>query len=277
MKKWMLAFRTLSRRPGFALAAILILALGIGANTAMFSMVDGILLRPLPYPDSGRLVTVLEASAAKNQKESLIAPVRLEEWNRMNRTFDGIAGTYSESVTDTSGAEPERLDGRRVSPRYFDVFRAKPILGRTFTPQEDVLGGPTSAVISEGFWNRRYHGDPQAIGKRLIVAGTGFTVVGVMPRDFANPSIDVWLPAQLSRSLLTQVRDARFYSGVAGSNRGSAGSRRRRISPASRMNSEGNIRRAMRVGRLWWAISRNSAWAVTARRCTSFLRRWRCC
>jgi putative ABC transport system permease protein len=214
MKKWMLAFRTLTRRPGFALAAIFILALGIGANTAMFSMVDAILLRPLPYPEANRLVTVLEASPAKNQKESLIAPVRLEEWNRMNRTFQAIAGAYSESVTDTSGAEPERLDGRRVSPRYFDVFHAKPVLGRTFTPQEDVLGGPTSAVISEGFWNRRYHADPQAIGKRLIVAGTGFTVVGVMPRDFASPTIDVWLPAQLSPFLLSQVRDARFYSGA---------------------------------------------------------------
>ncbi len=214
MKKWILALRTLTRRPGFALAAILILALGIGANTAMFSMVDAILLRPLPYPNSNQLVTVLEASPAKNQKESLIAPVRLEEWNRMNRTFEAIGGTYSESVTDTSGAEPERLDGRRVSPRYFDVFGAKPLLGRTFTPQEEVFGGPTSAIISEGFWNRRYHSDPQAIGKRLIVAGTGFTIVGVMPRQFASPTIDVWLPAQLAPFLLTQIRDARFYSGV---------------------------------------------------------------
>ncbi len=214
MKTWVLALRSLTRRPGFALAAIFILALGIGANTAMFSMVDAILLRPLPYPDSARLVTVLEASAAKNQKESLLAPVRLEEWNRMNRTFDAIAGAYSESVTDTSGAEPERLDGRRVSPRYFDVFRAKPNLGRTFTHEEDLFGGPASAVISEGFWNRRYHADPQAIGKRLIVAGTGFTIVGVMPRQFASPTIDVWLPAQLAPFLMTQVREARFYSGV---------------------------------------------------------------
>jgi putative ABC transport system permease protein len=214
MKKWMLASRTLTRRPGFALAAILILALGIGTNTAMFSMVDSILLKPLPYPHGDRLVTVLEASAAKNQKESLIAPARLEDWNRMNRTFDAIAGIYSESVTDTSGAEPERLDGRRVSPRYFDVFGMKPLLGRTFTPQEDVLGGPTSAVISEPFWNRRYHSDPRIIGKRLIVGGTGFTIVGVMPRQFAGPTVDVWLPAQLSSFLLVKIREARFYSGV---------------------------------------------------------------
>ena len=139
---------------------ILILALGIGANTAMFSMVDAVLLKPLPFPNPDRLVTVMEASPAKNQKESLIAPARLEDWNRMNRTFETIAGSYFESVTDTSGAEPERLDGRRVSPRYFEIFGMKPIVGRTFTPNEEVFGGPGSAVISQSFWKRRYQEDP---------------------------------------------------------------------------------------------------------------------
>ena len=98
MKKWVLASRTLTRRPGFTAAAIVILALGIGANTAMFSMVDAILLKPLPYPNPDRLVTVMEANASNNEKASLIAPVRLEEWNRMNRSFEGIAGMYAEST-----------------------------------------------------------------------------------------------------------------------------------------------------------------------------------
>ena len=118
-----MAFRTLTRRPGFAAAAIFILALGIGANTAMFSMVDAVLLKPLPYPNPDRLVTVMEASAAKNQKESLIAPARLVDWNRMNRTFEIIAGSNFDSVTDTSGAEPERLEGPRCFTALFRSLR----------------------------------------------------------------------------------------------------------------------------------------------------------
>lgn len=214
MKKWVLASRTLTRRPGFAAAAILILALGIGANTAMFSMVDAILLKPLPYPNADRLVTVMEANTSKNEKASLIAPVRLEEWNRMNRSFEGIAGIYSESVTDTSAAEPERLEGRRVSPRYFTVFNMKPLLGRTFTPDEELFGGPASVIISQSFWTRRYHAGADAIGKRLIVGGKGFTIIGVMPKEFASAAVDVWMPAQLAPPLLTKIRQARFLSGV---------------------------------------------------------------
>lgn len=170
-------------------------------------------LRPLPYPDSGRLVSVLEASPSKSEPESLIAPVRLSEWNRMSRAFDGIVASYSENVTDTSGAAPERLAGRRVSPGYFGVFQTRPLLGRTFTPGEDRDGGPTSAVISHPFWTRRYRQSPDAIGRRLIVGGTGFTIVGVMPAEFAGPTVDVWLPAQIGPFLM-RIREARFYSGV---------------------------------------------------------------
>jgi len=127
---------------------VAVLAVGIGANTAVFSMLDAVLLRPLPYPEADRLVMVLEASPAKNEKESLIAPARLEDWNRMNRAFDAISAAYAENVTDTSGSEPERLAARRVSPRYFTVFREKPAAGRTFIPEEDLNGGPQSVVIS---------------------------------------------------------------------------------------------------------------------------------
>src|SRR5215471_17384852 len=129
MKRWQQAFRALVRRPQFALGVVVILALGIAANTAVFSIVDAVLLKPLPYPDPDRLVTVMEASSASRNKETLIAPARLEDWNRLNQTFDAIGGIYSENVTDTSGEEPERLAGRRVSPRYFDVFQTRPVIG----------------------------------------------------------------------------------------------------------------------------------------------------
>src|SRR5690242_20267313 len=120
------AARSLLRRPGFTAAAILTLALGIGATTALFSVVDTVLLKPLPFPDAGQLVFVLETNTAKQQNASLAAPARLADWSRDSRTFEAISGSYAENVTDTSGAEPERLAGRRVLPRYFEVFGMKP-------------------------------------------------------------------------------------------------------------------------------------------------------
>src|SRR5579872_4980595 len=213
MKQWTLAWRALIRRPGFVAAVVVILALGIGANTAIFSLVDAVLLKPLPYPNSDRLVTVMEASPSKNESTSLIAPARLEDWNRRNRTFEVIAAAYGENVTDTSGAEPERLAARRVSPRYFTVFGVKPLAGRTFTPDEEVDGGPLSVVIGYNFWGRRYHRSPDAIGQRLILGGARFTIVGVMPRMFAGPDVDLWIPAQLSAGLMRN-REARFLGGV---------------------------------------------------------------
>jgi len=213
MKPWILALRSLARRPAFASAVIGILALGIGANAAMFSVVDAVLLKPLDYPDPDRLVTVLEASPAKNEKDSLIAPGRLEDWNRMNRTFEAIAGVYSESVTDSSGAEPERLSARRVSPRYFAVLGTKPVAGRAFTAEEELDGGPLSAMIGYGLWTRRYQQAPTVIGRRLVLGGQGYTIVGVMPKEFGGAAIDLWIPGQLG-ALLMRNREARFLAGI---------------------------------------------------------------
>ncbi len=212
MKQWTLAWRALIRRPGFVAAVVVILALGIGANTAIFSLVDAVLLKPLPYPNSDRLVTVMEASPSKNESTSLIAPARLEDWNRRNRTFEAIAASYGENVTDTSGAEPERLAALRVSPRYFTVFGVKPTAGRTLTPEEELDGGPASVVISHRLWVRRFHQATDAIGRRLVLEGRGYTIVGVVPDDFSS-AVDLWIPAQLSAGLLRN-RDARFMVGV---------------------------------------------------------------
>lgn len=213
MKKWQIAMRSLARRPGYTVTAILMLVLGIGSTSALFSLVDTVLLKPLPYPNPDRLVTVLEASPSKNKKNSLIAPARLEDWNRLNQCFEAIAANFAENVTDTSGAEPERLAGRRVSPRYFEALGMAPLLGRTFTPDEDVEGGPASAVISYGFWTRRYGQDAHAVGQRLVLGGRGYTVVGVMGKEFAAPAIDLWMPAQINAYLM-RTREARFYTGL---------------------------------------------------------------
>jgi predicted permease len=207
------AWRALLRRPTFTLTTIFTLAAGIAITTTMFSIVNGVLLRPLPYPDGGQLVSVYEASPGHRERASLIAPVRLEDWNRLNRTFAAISGSYAENVTDTSGAEPERLDGRRVMPRYFDVFGMAPAAGRTFVADEERYGGSTAAVISDGLWARRFGRRPAAVGARLTIGGAAYTIVGVMPREFTTAATDIWIPAQLSPGLM-QVRDARFLGGV---------------------------------------------------------------
>ena len=207
------AWRALVRRRAFTLTAILTLSAGIAITTTMFSIVNGILLRPLPYPDANQVVSVYEFSPGQRERVSLIAPVRLEEWHRLNRTFTAISGSYAENVTDTSGAEPERLDGRRVLPRFFDTFGMAPLAGRTFVPDEERYGGATAVVISEMFWTRRFARSRAAIGARLTIAGTGYTIVGVMPRAFTPAATDVWVPAQFSAGMM-RVREARFLSGV---------------------------------------------------------------
>ena len=207
------SWRAVWRRPAFAITTILTLGAGIGVTAAAFAVVDAVLLEPLPYPSPDRLVTVMEASPAARQRVSLVAPARIIDWNRLSRTFDVISGSYSDNVTDTTGSAPERLAARRVLPRFFDVFAAAPVIGRTFTPDEEVDGGPSVVLISDGFWSRRFARSPSAVGARLTLGGVHYTVVGVMPRTFLPAGVDVWIPAQLSAFLLRQ-RDARFLSGI---------------------------------------------------------------
>ncbi len=123
------ATRSLVRRPAFTATALLALAAGTAATTTVFAIVDTVVIKALPYPDADRLVLVQEASPAARERVSLIAPGRLEDWQRLNRTFTALSGAYSEAVTDTSVVDPERLDGRRVAPRYFAVFGADAVVG----------------------------------------------------------------------------------------------------------------------------------------------------
>jgi len=217
------ACRALARRPIFTMAILATMMAGIGVATAVFSTVDRVLIQPLPFPDADQLVSVYEASPSRRERTSLVAPVRLADWNRLNQTLEAISGSYSESVTDTSGSEPERLEGRRVMPRFFEVFAMAPLAGRAFVEQEERFGGPAAAVISEPFWTRRFGRSPSALGQHLLIAGRSYTIVGVMPRAFTSGlertalrtaiSIDIWIPAQLAPQLLA-IREARFLVGV---------------------------------------------------------------
>jgi putative ABC transport system permease protein len=209
------AYRGLVRRPVFFLAVVLTLALGIGANSAIFSVIDAVLLKPLPYPGGDRLLAVYESSPRQKVARSKVNPARLEDWNRMNQTFTGIAGAYTESAAETSGSLPERMLTAKTSPRFFEVLGTPTLLGRGFNPEEEVAGGAPVVVISERIWNRRFHGDPQAIGKTLRFGNNGYQVVGVAPASFAFPSddVDAWLPAQIRAAVMRQ-RDTRFYNTV---------------------------------------------------------------
>jgi predicted permease len=211
--EWLQAWRSLWRRPAFVICAVVTLAFGAGTTTAIFSLVDTVLIKALPYPDADALVTVYESSPSAAGRTSLVAPARLEDWQRLNRSFVALSASYSESVTDTSGREPERLAGLRVAPRFFAVFAMPPLAGRFFTTEEERFNGPGAAVISEGFWARRFERDPAALGRALEIGGRAYTIVGVVPEAFTGAATDVWLPIQTPPGLL-QAREARFMGGI---------------------------------------------------------------
>lgn len=213
LSSWRQAWRSLRRRPVHLVAAVCTLAFGTGVTTAVSSLVHTVLVRDLPYPSPDRLVTVYESSPSAQDRTSLIAPGRLDDWQRLSRSFDVISGSYSENVTDTSGPEPERLAALRVAPRFFAVYGTEPVAGRTFVEEEERFGGPGAAVISDAFWTRRFGRALSAVGHALVIGGVPFTIVGVMPSSFAPVATDVWLPAQTPPGLM-KVRDARFLAGI---------------------------------------------------------------
>jgi putative ABC transport system permease protein len=155
---------------------------------------------------------VYESNSARRQSTALVAPVRLEEWNRMNRSFDGLAASYFENLTDTSGPLPERVEAMRTSPRFFSTLRVGAAMGRTFTADEERFGGPPAVLISDPFWERRFSRDPSVVGRALQLGGVARTIVGVMPGWFRYPSAttEIWIPTQAPRILL-EAREARFY------------------------------------------------------------------
>jgi putative ABC transport system permease protein len=191
------AMRFLRRSPSFASAVILTLGLGIGANSAVFSAIDAVILRPLPYPGGDQLVALWQQDSTHRNANTFVAPVRLEDWNRMNSTFTAISGYYLDDLSETSGALPEKVTEALVAPRFLDVLQVSPIEGRNFIPQEEHFGGPDAVLISWKFWQRRFHGEPGAVGKKLHVGSFSYSIVGVMPQGFAFPSrdVDLWAPS----------------------------------------------------------------------------------
>ncbi|MFW6078570.1 MAG: ABC transporter permease [Gemmatimonadota bacterium] len=188
------AIRTLSRRPGFTVVAVLTLALGIGANTALFSVVDGVLLEPLPYPESDRVAMIFmtrpESSAGN------FSYANFEDTRERVRSLDAFAAWGAGAATLTGGAgDAARIDGARVTADFFRVFGVEPALGRTFVPEELTPGGEPVVVLSHGLWRDRYGGDPGIVGRTVMLDGAAHTVVGVMPPGYAAPyDARIWRP-----------------------------------------------------------------------------------
>ena len=210
-----LAFRSIRRNPTFSITVILTLALAIGANSAVFSAIDAILLRPLPFPQGDQLVNVQQFDPKLQSSQATIAPVRLEEWNRMNSTFQAITGYYLEDDSESSGTLPEKVSTAFVAPRFLQVWGIAPALGRDFTAEELHSGGPGAVLISDRFWRRRYAANPDALGKKIRLGGDGITIVGVMPASFLFPErdVDMWFPIPAD-SPAAQNRTSTWYAGI---------------------------------------------------------------
>jgi predicted permease len=190
------AVRFIRKSPTFSATVILTLALAIGANSAVFSAIDAILLKPLPFPEADQLMLVEQHNHKGPSVLTRVAPVRLEEWNRLNSTFQGLTGYYTEDVSETTGALPEKVTRAWVSSRFFRVWGLVPALGREFTPEEETLNGPSAVLISDRFWHRRFNADPNVLGKNLRLDGHLYPIVGVMPPSFLFPDrgTDLWSP-----------------------------------------------------------------------------------
>jgi predicted permease len=193
--------RLLRQAPGFTLIALCALALGIGANTAIFSAVDSVVLRPLPYQDPDRVVMVWEDASFASFPKNTPAPGNYAEWRRQNHVFSDMAAARNRTASVTGGGPPEQLYGQRVTPNFFEVLGARPMLGREFTEDEDRTGAQV-AVISYGLWQRRYPDEQSIVGKTILLDNAKFTVLGVMPRDFVfrDRERDFWIPMSFSAS-----------------------------------------------------------------------------
>ena len=196
--------RQVRRNPMFSGIAIATLALGIGVNTAMFSAVDAVLIRPLPYVDADRLVMVWDDSRRTDSAKFFTSPPEWQEWRRHNTVFTDIAASQPGDAVLSNDGEPEQLPARNVTGNFWSVLGAPPLLGRVFTEDEDVRGARV-VVISHGLWQRRYGASPDVLGRTITLNDNPYEVIGVMPREFyfmPARDIDIWMPASFSAGML---------------------------------------------------------------------------
>ncbi len=190
------AVRTLSRNPGFTLVAVLTLSLGIGANTAMFSVVNAAMLRPLPYGGAERLVRIWESSPELGRLTASVSHPNFLDWRARARAFSALAAASGMTFTVTSGQGAEIINGERVTAEFLSVLGVSPALGRNFLTDEDRPGGDVQVtILSDGFWKRHFAADPSILGRQIVLGGVQHTVVGVLPPSFRwETGVDVLVP-----------------------------------------------------------------------------------
>src|SRR5262247_617655 len=207
--------RMLLKQPGLTFVAVFTLALGIGANSAIFSVVNGVLLRPLPLEDPDRLIKIWETFPSGGQ--TTLSVPNLRDWREQNTVFNGIAAYTFSSVNLHAQDSPEQLSGVTVSTNFFDVVGVRPRLGRAFQTGEDEAGRNRVALLSHRLWQRSFGGDAGVLGKDIRLNGENYTVIGVMPPEFRFPSrlTELWVPLVMppdqvnnrdSHSLITLAR-----------------------------------------------------------------------
>ena len=190
--------RTLLKNPGFTLIAVLTLALGIGANTAIFSLVQAVILRPLPFPEAGRLAQVWNANLERDINHFAIKVRDYEEWRKQSQVFEQLAAYKWWTFTLTGSGEPEQIPGNWVTASFFSTLGVGPLLGRSFLPEEEQPGGPNVVILSYGLWQRRFGGDRNLLNQTITLDSKAFTVVGIMPAGFEFPlqaaKRELWTP-----------------------------------------------------------------------------------
>ncbi|HWF10805.1 MAG TPA: ABC transporter permease, partial [Bryobacteraceae bacterium] len=210
LKDLKFALRQLRKSPAFAITAILTLAIGIGANTAIFSTMDAIVLRPLAIPDMNRVVTVYDAQNSADDYPATTLG-NYEDWARQSRSFQDLAAHANESLTLTGAGDAAHVQASAVSPNFFGLLRIGPLMGRVFRPDEGRPGRDGEAVLSYSFWRRHFGGDPDVVGRRIELDDRAYTVIGVMPETFGYPSdSDLFLPLAATPQQM-ENRAARDY------------------------------------------------------------------
>ncbi|MBO0862577.1 MAG: ABC transporter permease, partial [Chloracidobacterium sp.] len=212
--------RTLRRNPGFTFIAALTLSLGIGANTAIFSVVNGVLLKPLPYHEPERLIRVFESDST--YQKFPISPLDFRDFRDQNTTFESLAGYFRQDLQLAQDDRAERLLGMRVTSGFFQTLGFRPLLGREFNRDEEISDQSAVVILSHGLWQRRFGGDSNIVGKRIRLLGQYFTVVGVMPAGLQHvgggwrplphgESVDIWWPMRLGPN---RPRDAHLVNAI---------------------------------------------------------------
>lgn len=211
------SFRAIGRNPGFAFLVTLMLALGIGANTAIFSFVNGVLLRPLPFPDSDRLITLSERNPEKSQRLSSVSPRNLEDWEKMSQTIEAFGAWRDWRFKLQTPEGPTLVSSAIASPALFTVLGIKPALGRTFAAEENQPGRDHVVVITHSYWQSHFGGHTGVVGQEMILNNESFTIVGVLPAEFESLDFGwfkVWAPLSVDEDqfLGRHMRNRRVYA-----------------------------------------------------------------